>query len=62
MKDINLFDVYEDEERLGKGKVSYALSFTFENPERTLQDKEIDKVMNELIKGYEEKLGAVVRR
>lgn len=62
IKDINLFDVYEDEERLGKGKKSYAISFTFENPERTLKDKEVDKVMNELIRTYEEKTGAVIRR
>ncbi len=62
LKGINLFDVYEDEKRLGEGKVSYAMSFTFENPERTLKDKEVDKVMNELIRGYEEKFGAVIRR
>lgn len=62
LKDVNLFDVYEDAERLGEDKVSYAMSFTFENPERTLKDKEVDKVMNELIKGYEEKFGALIRR
>lgn len=62
IKDINLFDVYEDEERLGKDKKSYAISFTFENTERTLKDKEVDKVMNALIQTYEEKMGAVIRR
>ncbi len=62
IKDINLFDVYEDEEKLGKDKKSYAISFTFENPERTLNEKEVDKVMNELIRTYEEKTGAVIRR
>ncbi len=62
IKDINLFDVYEDEEKLGKDKKSYAISFTFENPERTLNEKEVDKVMNELIRTYEEKMGALIRR
>ena len=62
IKDINLFDVYEDAERLGADKKSYAISFTFENTERTLNDKEVDKVMNELISAYEEKMGAVIRR
>ena len=62
IKDINLFDVYEDAERLGADKKSYAISFTFENMERTLNDKEVDKVMNELIRTYEEKMGAVIRR
>ncbi len=62
IKGINLFDVYEDEERLGKDKKSYAISFTFENRERTLKDKEVDKVMNELIRIYEQDMGALIRR
>ena len=62
IKDINLFDVYEDEERVGKNKKSYAISFTFENKERTLKDKEVDKVMNELIRIYEQDMGAIIRR
>ncbi|MEO1260164.1 MAG: phenylalanine--tRNA ligase subunit beta [Bacteroidota bacterium] len=62
IKDINLFDVYEDAEKLGEGKKSYAISFTFENAERTLKDKEVDKIMNELIRIYEQDMGAVIRR
>lgn len=62
IKDINLFDVYENEEQLGKGKKSYAVSFIFENPEKTLKDKEVDHVVNQLISEYEAKLGARIRR
>jgi phenylalanyl-tRNA synthetase beta chain len=62
LKDINLFDVFEDETKLGAGKKSYAVSFIFEDKEKTMQDKEIEKVMEELIKTYEAKLGAVIRR
>ncbi len=62
LKDINLFDVFEDETKLGEGKKSYALSFTFEDPTRTLQDKEVDAAMNELIEAFEGKLGALIRR
>ena len=62
LKEINLFDVFEDESKLGAGKKSYALSFTFENTTRTLQDKEIEDVINQLIEAYETKLEAVVRR
>ena len=62
IKDINLFDVYENEAQLGKGKKSYAVSFTFEDPTKTLKDKEVDKVTNKLIQQYEEKLSAVIRR
>ena len=62
LKDINLFDVFEDETKLGEGKKSYAVSFTFEDPTRTLQDKDVDAVVNELITSFELKLGAVIRR
>ena len=62
LKGVNLFDVYNNEEQLGKGKKSYAVSFSFENPERTLKDKEIEKIMNTLISKYENELGAVIRR
>lgn len=62
LKDINLFDVYENEEQLGAGKKSYSVSYIFEDPTKTLKDKEIEKIMNQLIQTYESKLGAVIRR
>lgn len=62
IRDLSLFDVYENSSQLGPGKQSYAISFTFENPERTLQDKEVDQVMDQLIKEYEVKLNALIRR
>jgi phenylalanyl-tRNA synthetase beta chain len=62
LKDINLFDVYEDEARVGAGKKSYAISFLFEDNAKTLQDKEVDKVMDRLMDAYEKTLGAAVRR
>lgn len=61
IKDINLFDVYENAEQLGQGKKSYAVSFLFEDPTQTLRDKEVDKVMEKLIQSYKEKLGAEIR-
>lgn len=62
IRDISLFDIYQNESQLGAGKQSYAVSFLFENPERTLQDKEVDQVMDQLIKEYETKLNAFIRR
>jgi phenylalanyl-tRNA synthetase beta chain len=59
LKDVNLFDIYEDK-KLG-GKKSYAVSFTLLDPEATLTDKQIEAVMDKLIKGYKEKLGAELR-
>lgn len=62
IKEINLFDVYENTSQLGEGKTSYAVSFVFEDPNKTLRDKEVDKVMNQLIQNYENQLGALIRR
>ncbi|MCB0527755.1 MAG: phenylalanine--tRNA ligase subunit beta [Saprospiraceae bacterium] len=61
LKDINLFDVFEDEQKLGAGKKSYAVSFTFEDPEKTLQDKEIDHLMQQLQQAFETRLKATIR-
>lgn len=62
LKEVNLFDVFEDENKVGAGKKSYAVSFTFENPEKTLHDKEIDALMGQLTSVFEEKLGALIRK
>ncbi|MEL6635926.1 MAG: phenylalanine--tRNA ligase subunit beta [Bacteroidota bacterium] len=62
LKEVNLFDVYVNEAQLGAGKKSYAVSYLFEDPSRTLKDKEVDKVTNQLIRQYEAQLGATIRR
>ncbi|PHN08027.1 phenylalanine--tRNA ligase subunit beta [Flavilitoribacter nigricans] len=62
LREVNLFDVYVNEEQLGADKKSYAVSFVFEDYTKTLKDKEIDKVMERLIKTYETQLGALIRR
>ncbi|MBX2890972.1 MAG: phenylalanine--tRNA ligase subunit beta [Saprospiraceae bacterium] len=59
---INLFDVFEDEQKLGAGKKSYAVSFIFEDPEKTLQEKEIDSLMQQLQQAFETKLNATIRK
>jgi phenylalanyl-tRNA synthetase beta chain len=59
LKEVNLFDIYEDE-KLGNKK-SYAIRFTLMNTEATLTDQQIDAVMDKLISGYKEKLGAELR-
>lgn len=62
IKDVNLFDVYRNDDQLGEGKKSYAISCIFEDPSKTLKDKEVDKVVNKMIAEYESKLQAVIRR
>lgn len=60
LKSVNLFDIYEGD-KLESGKKSYALSFMLQDEEATLNDKQIDGVMQKLIKSYSEKLGASLR-
>ncbi len=62
LKEVNLFDVYKNEKQLGKDKKSYAVSFIFEDSSKTLKDKEVDKIMQQLIRSYEEKVGAIIRK
>ncbi|WP_274475797.1 phenylalanine--tRNA ligase subunit beta [Mangrovimonas aestuarii] len=60
LKAVNLFDVYQGK-NLPEGKKSYAVSFTFQDEEKTLTDKQIDKIMNKLQKSFETQLGAELR-
>ncbi len=59
LQKVNLFDVYQDD-KLGAGKKSYAVSFVLQ-ADKTLTDKEVDKIMDKLARAYTEKLGAVIR-
>jgi len=60
LKSVNLFDVYEGD-KLPSGKKSYALSFILRDDNATLTDKQIEKIMEKLIKTYKEKAGAEIR-
>lgn len=60
LKHINLFDVYQGKS-LPKGKKSYGISFHFEDLNKTLTDKYIDKVMAKLKHAFEKEFGASLR-
>lgn len=60
LKDVDLFDVYQGK-NLPKGKKSYAVSFTLQDENKTLTDKQIDKIMNKLQINFEKQLGAELR-
>lgn len=60
LKQVYLFDVYEGK-NLEEGKKSYALSFILQDVEKTLQDKQIEIIMERLKKTFEEKFGAKLR-
>ncbi len=60
LKSVTLFDVYKGK-NLPEGKKSYALSFTIQDEEKTLTDKQIDKIMSKLQQKFENDFGAVLR-
>lgn len=61
LRDIRLFDIFESE-KLGTGKKSMAVNFTFLDEEKTLTDKEIDGWMNKIMTTLEKELNAEVRK
>lgn len=60
IKNIQLFDVYRGK-NLPQGKKSYALRFTLLNNKKTMNDKEIDQIMQKLQTEFEEAVKAEIR-
>jgi phenylalanyl-tRNA synthetase beta chain len=60
LKEVDLFDVYEGD-KLPEGKKSYAVSFVLQDENKTLEDKQIDKIMQKLQHSFEQNLEAVLR-
>jgi phenylalanyl-tRNA synthetase beta chain len=60
LKSVSIFDVYEGS-HLPEGKKSYAVSFLLRDDTKTLQDKQIEKVMEKLINTFKRELGAQIR-
>jgi phenylalanyl-tRNA synthetase beta chain len=61
LKSVELFDVYDNEKHVGKGKKSSAIRLTFENPEKTMTDKTVDAVVSKVVSKLEKELGATLR-
>jgi phenylalanyl-tRNA synthetase beta chain len=61
LQSVNLFDIFENE-KLGAGKKSMAINFTFLDEEKTMTDKDIDAMMAKIIASYEKELNAEIRK
>ncbi|MDF2384786.1 phenylalanine--tRNA ligase subunit beta [Nostoc ellipsosporum NOK] len=61
LQDLQLFDIFESE-KIGADKKSIALSFTFQDEEKTLTDKEIDNWMSKIMTTLEKDLQAELRK
>ena len=60
LQELSLFDVYEGK-NLPEGKKSYAVNFVLQDKEKTLNDKQIDAVMQKIQQNLEKELGALLR-
>ena len=60
LKSMTLFDVYEGK-NLPAGKKSYAISLILQDNEKTMQDKQIDAIMQKIIRNLETQVGAQLR-
>lgn len=60
LQDYGLFDIFESD-KLGEGKKSFALNYTFQLQDRTLTDEETDRLMQQLVNIYKQDLQAQIR-
>ncbi|GAA0181909.1 phenylalanine--tRNA ligase subunit beta [Clostridium sediminicola] len=60
LESIKLFDVYEGKQ-IPEGKKSIAYSLKYRVPDKTLTDKDVNKIQNKIIRTLEYNLGAELR-
>ena len=60
LRKVELFDVYEGD-KLPKGKKSYAVNFILQDSEKTMNDKQIDAIMQKIIDSMKKQVGAELR-
>ena len=57
---VTLFDVYRGD-KIPEGKKQYALSFTIQDRDKTLTDADVERVMDNLLRTFQNNFGAVLR-
>lgn len=60
LKNVTLFDVYRGD-RIPEGKKQYALGFVLQDPEKTLTDADVEKIMSKLLSTFQHQYGATLR-
>ena len=60
VKSVSLFDVYRGD-KIPEGKKQYAVSFCFQNPEQTLTDDTVERVVDKLMKAFANRFSASLR-
>jgi len=60
LESVKLFDVFEGEQ-LGSDKKSLAYALEFRSPDRTLQDREVDEAVQDIVRALGSAVGATLR-
>lgn len=60
LKKVSLFDVYQGK-GIPEGKKQYALSFVFQDPQKTLTDIHVEQIISRMLKAFGQETGAVLR-
>ncbi len=61
IEEVALIDKYENEEKFGKGKLSYTYRITYRSIERTLTDEEVNIIQQKIYDETAEQYGAKLR-
>ena len=61
VEQVELLDEYENEEKFGAGKKSYAYRITYRSSERTLTNEEVDVLHKKIEEETKKEFGAVIR-
>ncbi len=61
LESVEVFDIFEDETKVGAGKKSMAYNLVLRSGEKTLSVEECDKVVAKVLKGLEFDLGVTLR-
>lgn len=61
LEEVKLFDIYRSD-KLGENKKSVAYALTFREKNKTLNDEEVNKVMEKIISELQEEFGAELRK
>lgn len=61
LRDVSLFDIYVGD-KIEPGKKSYAMSFVLRDDEKTLTDQIVEKTMDKILRAFQEKYNATLRK
>ena len=61
LEKVELFDIFRDTDKVGQGKKSMAVNFLFRSETKTLNDNEVNKSINKIIKTLSKVINASLR-